>query len=197
MQQRARLISDRLQARREFAANLRALRTARGFATARSLAKALGIDENRYTRYERAEVEPDLALIRRICKILNLAPNELLGTAVAATVSDSAEANAAPALPAKPETSSDLLAWKLSCLVASAMPHEEGPQTVDASTPLAPLKRAIEVMEEIAASPLAAFSRILRNPWVETLEPSVAQQIHDLIVRLTDALSGGATDRAG
>lgn len=39
------------------------------------------IDENRYTRYERAEVEPDLDMIRRICATLSVTPNDLLGHA--------------------------------------------------------------------------------------------------------------------
>lgn len=72
---------ERSQARLEFSKHLKEARLARGFRTARSLAKALSIDENRYTRYERAEVEPDLSLIRRICEALNITPNELLGTA--------------------------------------------------------------------------------------------------------------------
>lgn len=53
----------------------------RGFRTARSFARALAIDENRYTRYERAEVEPSLDLIHRICQLLDIGPNELLGGA--------------------------------------------------------------------------------------------------------------------
>ena len=65
--------------RLEFARRLRELRIPRGFRTARSLARSLEIDENRYTRYERAEVEPDLAMIRRICETLGVTPNELLG----------------------------------------------------------------------------------------------------------------------
>lgn len=65
-------------ARLEFARRLRELRIPRGFRTARSLARSLDIDENRYTRYERAEVEPDLTMIRRICETLNVTPNDLL-----------------------------------------------------------------------------------------------------------------------
>ena len=64
--------------RLHFAQRLKELRTARGFRTARSLAQALAIDENRYTRYERAEVEPDLTLLMRICETLGVTPNELL-----------------------------------------------------------------------------------------------------------------------
>lgn len=67
--------------RAEFAKRLKALRIPRGFPTARSFATALDIDENRYTRYERAEVEPDLSLIARICDLLSVSPNDLLGFA--------------------------------------------------------------------------------------------------------------------
>ena len=58
---------------------MRQLRIENGFPLARQLARALGIEENRYTRYERAEVEPNLTLIRRICETLRVSPNELLG----------------------------------------------------------------------------------------------------------------------
>ena len=43
------------QVRRNFARRLRELRVLSGYKTARSLARTIGIDENRYTRYERAE----------------------------------------------------------------------------------------------------------------------------------------------
>lgn len=62
-----------------FAQRLRELRIPRGFKTARKLAQELGIDENRYTRYERAEVEPDLDLLVRIAEVLAVTPNDLLG----------------------------------------------------------------------------------------------------------------------
>lgn len=64
--------------RARFAQRLRAIRIPRGYKTARSFAQALEIDENRYTRYERAEVEPDLRLLMRICGLLGATPNDLL-----------------------------------------------------------------------------------------------------------------------
>lgn len=70
--------SSSTASRTTFARRLRELRVPRGFRTARSLAQALGIDENRYTRYERAEVEPDLGLLVKICEVLALTPNDLL-----------------------------------------------------------------------------------------------------------------------
>jgi transcriptional regulator with XRE-family HTH domain len=68
-----------------FARRLKELRIPRGFPTARSLSRALGIDENRYTRYERAEVEPDLNLLIKICGLLRVSPNDLLVTGAAST----------------------------------------------------------------------------------------------------------------
>ncbi|MEM7777227.1 MAG: helix-turn-helix transcriptional regulator [Pseudomonadota bacterium] len=65
--------------RDEFARRLRELRRSAGFKTARKFAATLDIDENRYTRYERAEVEPDLGLITRFCEALRVTPNHLLG----------------------------------------------------------------------------------------------------------------------
>ena len=89
-----------LPARDRFASQLRHLRAQKGFATARSLAQALGIEENRYTRYERAEVEPSLTLIHRICQTLQASPNDLLGLA--------ADAPAAAIEPAPPTAKLEL-----------------------------------------------------------------------------------------
>ncbi len=72
-------LQDKPLARLDFARRLRELRVMNGYRTARSLARAVGIDENRYTRYERAEVEPDLSLIRMLASVLHTTPNELLG----------------------------------------------------------------------------------------------------------------------
>ena len=60
---------------------LKTMRTQRGFDRARYFARSLGIEENRYTRYERAEVEPSLTLIHKMCETLRVSPNELLGFA--------------------------------------------------------------------------------------------------------------------
>jgi transcriptional regulator with XRE-family HTH domain len=72
------MIKKNSNARSRFAQRLRAIRIPRGYKTARSFAEALEIDENRYTRYERAEVEPDLQLLMRICGLLDATPNDLL-----------------------------------------------------------------------------------------------------------------------
>jgi transcriptional regulator with XRE-family HTH domain len=86
--------------RLQFAKRLKLLRTEKGYAHARAFAKALGIEENRYTRYERAEVEPSLTLIHRICQTLQASPNDLLGLA--------ADAPAAAIEPAPPTAKLEL-----------------------------------------------------------------------------------------
>lgn len=67
------------EVRSQFAKRLKTMRTQRGFPRARYFARSLGIEENRYTRYERAEVEPNLTLIHKMCETLRVSPNELLG----------------------------------------------------------------------------------------------------------------------
>ncbi len=76
-----KFVEEKPEARVDFARRLRECRVLNGFRTARSLAKSIGIDENRYTRYERAEVEPDLTLIRQLAAALKTTPNDLLGVA--------------------------------------------------------------------------------------------------------------------
>lgn len=66
------------EARTRFSRRLKSLRVPKGYRTARSFARALDIDENRYTRYERGEVEPSLDLLLRICDLLGATPNDLL-----------------------------------------------------------------------------------------------------------------------
>src|SRR2546429_266547 len=69
------------EVRSQFAKRLREMRIQNGFLRARYFAKSLGIEENRYTRYERAEVEPSLTLIHKMCEILRVSPNALMGFA--------------------------------------------------------------------------------------------------------------------
>ena len=59
------------------AKRLRELRGLRGFETARAFAQALGVEEDRYTRWERAETEPDFTHIIRICQVLSITTDEL------------------------------------------------------------------------------------------------------------------------
>ena len=65
--------------RTRFGLRLKELRLEAGFKTARSFAQALDMQENRYTRYERGEVEPNLFNIGKMCRLLGVDANRLLG----------------------------------------------------------------------------------------------------------------------
>jgi transcriptional regulator with XRE-family HTH domain len=125
-------------ARSRFAQRLRAIRIPRGFKTARSFARALGIDENRYTRYERAEVEPDLQLLLRMCELLRATPNDLLCDTIGSTpidsrmpygFSDAPAANFEPSTQPRTAPADDerkAIAWQLAETVALIKAHRHG-----------------------------------------------------------------------
>lgn len=62
-----------------FGTRLMKARFAAGFETARAFSMAVGLNENRYARYERGTSEPDYALLSKICDTLGVTPNDLLG----------------------------------------------------------------------------------------------------------------------
>lgn len=73
-----------------FAIRLKQLRVLRGYRTARSFAQALEIDENRYTRWERGEVEPSVAMLGKMADMLNVPVDMLVsGGDVAANLTPS------------------------------------------------------------------------------------------------------------
>jgi DNA-binding XRE family transcriptional regulator len=61
-----------------FGRRLRMLGRRRGLSDS-ELAGRLGISTTRYGHYTRGRNEPSLAMIRAICQVLDLSPNELLG----------------------------------------------------------------------------------------------------------------------
>jgi len=69
------------EVRTRFGLRLRELRLQAGFKSARSFALALNLEETRYMRYERGEVEPSLSNIRKMCRLLGVDANRLLGIA--------------------------------------------------------------------------------------------------------------------
>lgn len=63
---------------KKFHVTLRDLRQTR-FETSREMSKALRIKENTYSRWERGETEPSVAMLVKICKVLDISADELLG----------------------------------------------------------------------------------------------------------------------
>lgn len=189
-------------ARQQFARRLREFRVARGFKTARSLAQALDIDENRYTRYERAEVEPDIKLIQQICETLDLSPNDLLGTTSPTSKHDTAvmlpSATALPAGFAEPEPVSpgssvardhlvrDRTAWSLACAVAELQSRAANSAPENTSR-LATLRHAARLFSDLERRPFAAVTEILLHPAVAHAPAKEAYRIETLIEALTQA----------
>jgi ribosome-binding protein aMBF1 (putative translation factor) len=66
-------------ARVEFARRLAAARQAAGYDTMRDFAMALGVEEARYGRWERAETEPDITCLRRIAATTHVSLDVLIG----------------------------------------------------------------------------------------------------------------------
>jgi transcriptional regulator with XRE-family HTH domain len=189
-------------ARGEFARRLRELRVPRGFRTARSLARALEIDENRYTRYERAEVEPDLAMIRKICETLKVSPNDLLGATTEPT-----EPPAAPGLqPGAPGGSGTAsgerapgapiataaAAWSLAeAVVRLRRENKQGvhpTSPASAQSPLADVGEIGDLYRSIMQQPFETISLLSTEPTVATAPPSRALDLRRHIDKFVERL---------
>jgi transcriptional regulator with XRE-family HTH domain len=193
----------RPDARMHFAGRLRALRIPRGFRTARSLARALGIDENRYTRYERAEVEPDLALIRRICEVLAVSPNDLLGPSDADAADGSGARRGSADGLARRDGSAilgdvsaqtddrEVLAWALSGLVAAARLRQSGAWPNSEATEKGIFRsEAMRVYLALEHQPSEALRRIASDPAVQAASPRTIRQIVHLCELIGDTIGG-------
>jgi len=174
---------DPIDARKEFARRLRELRITRGYKTARSLATALAIDENRYTRYERAEVEPDIGLIQRICATLALRPNELSGTARQAAPASPAAAGFAEVgegYAVGPDGRARAT-WLLACAVAELQTRIEPA----GKRHLARLQQTARLFTDLERRSFAAVSEILLLPAVSHAAPDEVRYIGKLVEELT------------
>jgi len=188
-------------ARAIFARRLRELRVPRGYRTARSLARALGIDENRYTRYERAEVEPDLALLIRICEALSVTPNDLLadamshrntGYAAGFAEAQTGETRAVPvADPERNRLKRQAAAWQLAHAVAQI---ETGATVVPAGSlnDLHALQRVSQIHAAIERDPFAFIAGVMADPRVNGLSIEVQGQLVGLIRDVTHAVEAHA-----
>ncbi len=192
--------SPRPVARLEFARRLRELRAARGFRTARSLARTLDIDENRYTRYERAEVEPDLELLMRICSVLNATPNDLLGAdkLLPPAGSDAAhghlaETGAAITVAADTDRQLQSIGWELCALVAELrQPHEPRATAAHAAPPLAYLQTVTGLQQQLERQPFNFIGQIVRERAVLEASPDKLRELGELVARLTAAVKRSA-----
>ncbi len=191
---------DKPEARLDFARRLRERRVLNGYRTARSLARAIGIDENRYTRYERAEVEPDLTLIRQLVIALKTTPNELLGGAPPATVGlqdgsgGMLSVDGGVALrfspPSRVERSPALL-WALADAVATARALIDGDKEGTGSIRL---QTVSAIYQQLAPDPFGTIAALVNErAFIRAsadLQARIQGLIDDLARTLRDATAG-------
>jgi len=168
-----------------FAKRLRAMRIPRGYPTARSFAAALQIDENRYTRYERAEVEPDLSLLAKICTLLAVSPNDLLDMTPPATAFGGFSESTVPpsTLPGNELPRRRALAWQLAEEITKL-------ETSQAAHALDKVGRISKLFGEINADPFSFLSRMTADQRIDGLEASIAARLGEIAEALIEATKG-------
>ncbi len=185
------------QIRAIFAKRLKALRIPRGFSTARSFANALEIDENRYTRYERAEVEPDLSLLVKMCSLLAVTPNDLLDTPTGShLINGFSDGATAPILQdsgarrqhnghdnSNASVLKSALAWRLAEEVAKL-------EKLDGLNRIDTVGRVSKLFAEIEVDPFSYVASITRDPRISAMDNSTATQF----AALAEALIASAKD---
>lgn len=195
------------EVRSQFARRLKSLRTQRGFDRARYFARSLGIEENRYTRYERAEVEPSLTLIHKMCETLRVSPNELLGFADArhlhasgvpglaeAAVGEIARGHEGEAGGKRADPVSTL-AWNLA-EEAVAIRHEHGPRSKAPTDPLAVLRETGALFSSLQSEPFATVTAILNDAALKDVDAKHKTKLAELMRAFTASVSETATRRA-
>lgn len=198
------------EVRSQFAKRLKSIRSQRGFGRARYFAKSLGIEENRYTRYERAEVEPSLTLIHKMCQTLGVSPNELLGYAepkhqrrfelipgVAEEAGDDASFGHHPDGGAVGGGSAPdplgTLAWSLAA-EAIALRHEHAGKKAG-SDPLETLQETSALYRALQAEPFGTVTEIVRDRALKDVDAKRKTRLAELAQAFTDSLSQGAAAR--
>jgi len=193
------------EVRSQFAQRLKSLRTQRGFDRARYFARSLGIEENRYTRYERAEVEPSLTLIHKMCETLRVSPNELLGFAdlrhhpsgVPGLAETSLEEisrghdGEASGKGADPVSS---LAWNLAA-EAVGIRQEHGGRSKAAADPLAMLRETGALFGSLQAEPFQTVAAILGDTALKDVDAKHKAKLAELIQAFTGSVSDAAKRR--
>jgi len=195
--------------RSKFAKRLKNLRIQRGFDRARFFAKTLGIEENRYTRYERAEVEPSLTLIQKMCETLRVTPNELLGFAEAANERAFQPApGLAETAPDEPARASERepgaqggsrpdpvgsLAWRLASEAVAIRLANLGKKAP--ADPLDTFRETGALFAELQAKPFGAVAEIVRDPALKSADASHKAALAELIQSFTEKVSNGAADK--
>lgn len=169
------------------------------------MAADLGIDENRYTRYERAEVEPDLTLIAQMCTLLEVDAGELLGmTKLGATagpvggLADSAQSPFVAQAGAGPDALARREAlWAFALMVADIEERLIAQQRDRTADEPAAIKRAAAHFEALTQDPFGATATLVRQLDFQRLTPQEREQVAKAARSLSVAPSGPSYENAG
>jgi transcriptional regulator with XRE-family HTH domain len=190
--------------RARFAQRLKTLRTQRGFDRARYFAKSLGIEENRYTRYERAEVEPSLTLIHKMCETLRVSPNELLGFPDLRYHPSAVLSPAEASTPEGPRGHAEVggkvepvssLAWSVAA-EAVAIRIGRSAKSKPPGDPLAALRETSGLFSSLQAEPFETVGAILADPALMDVGAEHKTRLAELIQAYTESVSHAALPRA-
>lgn len=185
------------QVRLQFAKRLKNMRVEGGFQRARYFAKSLGIEENRYTRYERAEVEPSLTLIHKICEILRVSPNELLGFA------EYGGEGRTPGFhepqgdfrhresSSETERHAELLAWRLASEITSIRNR----QRTNPGDPLAAARETGRLFQLLRSDPFNTLAGVLSDEALKDLDAERKGELAKLVDAFTDSAGRAAAAR--
>jgi transcriptional regulator with XRE-family HTH domain len=191
--------------RAQFAKRLKHIRVQRGFDRARYFAKSLGIEENRYTRYERGEVEPSLSLIQKMCETLRVTPNELLGygdlrledaCGTPAAVPDAASHQGPHGSKTYPVSTSccegpnslGSLAWRLAREVI-AMRGQSGTRENASEDALATFRETAALFQRLRSAPFDTVAEMLADPSLQGVSSGREVGLAQLIKSYTDSAS--------
>jgi transcriptional regulator with XRE-family HTH domain len=184
------------QVRLQFAKRLKNMRVEGGFQRARYFAKSLGIEENRYTRYERAEVEPSLTLIHKICELLRVSPNELLGFVgsggegrMPSGFDEPGDDYGHRESPSEADRHAELLAWRLASEITSIRNR----QRVNPGDPLAAARETGRLFQLLRSDPFNTLAGMLSDEALKDLPPERKEEL----AKLVDAFTAVASRASG
>jgi transcriptional regulator with XRE-family HTH domain len=169
------------------------MRTQKGFPRARYFAKTLGIEENRYTRYERAEVEPSLTLINKICEVLQVSPNELLGIprhrAHPGPGFGEEEQATLGARDPSGERHVEPVAWRLATEVVAVRNAHPGAGGRPSNDPLAAMGETTKLFQQLLKDPFNTVAGIVAEGALQALDPERKAELVRLVRAFTDSAS--------
>ena len=181
------------EVRAQFAHRLKKLRVQNGFPRARYFARSLGIEENRYTRYERAEVEPSLTLLHKMCDTLKISPNELMGFADRAGSAPAFGEELSRYAEAGDRQNRDfaLIAWKLASEIVQSRAKGRA-RTKSLEDPLAAARETGKLFQQLQSDPFGTVAMVVADEALKNLDAKRKAEFAELISDFTNAATSAA-----